>query len=80
PGHYVFGLTGRSPAGATLAPGDYRLRITAFPSGGGKVSRRTLRFMIKPAKKITTTATTVTSKTKTTTTPRKSQSGKAGKR
>jgi hypothetical protein len=78
PGHYVFGLTGRSPAGATLAPGDYRLRITAFPSGGGKVSVRTLRFTIKPAKKTTgTTATTTTSKT--TTTAGKSRTGKVAK-
>lgn len=85
PGHYVFGLTGRSPAGATLAPGDYRLRISAFPSGGGKVSIRSLRFTIKPATKTTgattaTTTMTATTKTKTTTTTRKSQSGKAPKR
>ena len=50
PGHYVFGLTGRNPAGAMLAPGDYRLRITVFPSGGGKASVRSLRFTIEPAK------------------------------
>ncbi len=50
PGHYVFGLTGRSPAGSTLAPGRYRLLISAFPSGGGKASFRTLHFRIKPAK------------------------------
>jgi hypothetical protein len=62
PGHYVFGLTGRSPAGAELAPGPYRLRITAFPSGGGKVSRRTLRFTIKPATKSTTKTKTKTTK------------------
>jgi len=72
PGHYVFGLTGRSPAGATLSPGDYRLRVTAFPSGGGKVSVRTLRFTIKPAPKgtrtTTTTTTTTTGTTATTTT------------
>ncbi|MHB8060077.1 MAG: hypothetical protein ACYDHO_04515, partial [Gaiellaceae bacterium] len=76
PGHYVFGLTGRSPAGATLAPGDYRLRIAVFPSGGGKVSTRSLRFTIKPAKKTTTTATTTT-----TTTTAKKDGGKkrAGK-
>jgi hypothetical protein len=50
PGHYVFGLTGRDPAGSTLSPGDYRLRIVAYPSGGGRRSRRTLRFSIKPEK------------------------------
>jgi len=68
PGHYVFGLTGRSPAGATLAPGDYRLRITVYPSGGGKASTRSLRFKIKPAK-TTATMTTTTPATTTTTTP-----------
>lgn len=75
PGHYVFGLTGRSPAGATLAPGGYRLRVSAFPSGGGKVSVRSLRFTIKPAPKTAQTTTTAA-----TTTTRKSRPGKAGKR
>jgi hypothetical protein len=78
PGHYVFGLTGRSPAGSTLAPGKYRLRITAFPSGGGKASLRTLHFTIKPEK--TGTATTTTTGRKSTTTVRKNRSGKSGKR
>ena len=70
PGRYVFGLTGRSPAGATLAAGGYRLRIAAYPSGGGRVSVRSLRFTIKPAKPTTTktTATTTTTPTTTTTT------------
>jgi hypothetical protein len=58
PGRYVFGLTGRNPAGATLASGDYRLRITVFPSGGGKASVRSLRFTIEPAKKTKTATTT----------------------
>jgi Subtilase family len=58
PGRYVFGLTGRNPAGATLASGDYRLRITVFPSGGGKASVRSLHFTIEPAKKTETTTTT----------------------
>ncbi len=78
PGHYVFGLTGRSPAGATLAPGDYRLRIKAFPSGGGKASIRSLRFTIKPAAKSTQTTTAATT-TKAKTTTRKNRAGKAGK-
>jgi hypothetical protein len=87
PGHYVFGITGRSPAGATLAPGDYRLRIAVFPSGGGKVSTRSLRFKIKPTKKSasTTTLTTAittpskasTAATTTKTTTTKNRSGKA---
>jgi hypothetical protein len=46
PGHYVFGLTGRSPAGVTLAPGTYRLRVVVVPSGGGKRSLRLLPFTI----------------------------------
>ncbi len=81
PGHYVFGLTGRSPAGATLAPGKYRLRITAFPSGGGKASVRTLHFAIKPGKAATATnSITTTTSTKSTTTSRKTRSGKSRKR
>ena len=71
PGRYVFGLTGRNPAGATLAPGDYKLRIAVFPSGGGKASVRSLRFTIEPANKTKTTARTTpfrTTTTKTTTT------------
>jgi hypothetical protein len=51
PGHYVFGLTGRDPAGAALSTGDYTLRIVAFPSGGGRASRRTLKFSIEPETK-----------------------------
>ena len=81
PGHYVFGLTGRSPAGATLAPGKYRLRITAFPSGGGKASVRTLHFTIKPGNAATaTTSVTTTTSTKSTTTSRKTRSVKSRKR
>jgi hypothetical protein len=80
PGHYVFGLTGRSPAGATLSPGKYRLRITVFPSGGGKVSVRSLSFTIKPAKTTTTSTTATTTTTTTTTTATTtSQANKAGK-
>ena len=48
PGHYVFGLTGRSPAGVTLTPGNYRLRVVVVPSGGGKRSLRSLPFTITP--------------------------------
>ena len=46
PGHYVFGLTGRSPAGVTLTPGKYRLRVVVVPSGGGRRSLRLLPFTI----------------------------------
>jgi hypothetical protein len=47
PGRYAFGLTGRTPAGNTLAPGDYRLRVTAVPSLAGPVSRAGVAFTIK---------------------------------
>jgi len=54
PGRYLFGLTGRSPAGAPLEVGSYRLRIVATPSGGGARSVRVLRFAITaPNKKQT---------------------------
>lgn len=39
PGRYVFGLTGRGPRGGILKPGTYRLRLVAFPAGGGASSR-----------------------------------------
>lgn len=50
PGHYVFGLTGMSPAGVALTPGDYRLHIVVVPSGGGRSSLRLLRLTIMPPK------------------------------
>ena len=53
PGHYVFGLTGRSPAGVTLAPGRYKLRIVVVPSGGGTRSLRSLPFTITRSKSST---------------------------
>jgi hypothetical protein len=47
PGRYAFGLTGRTPAGSTLAPGVYHLRVTAIPSLAGPVSRESVQFTIK---------------------------------
>jgi minor extracellular serine protease Vpr len=47
PGRYAFGLTGRTPAGNSLAPGVYRLRVTAIPSLAGPVSRENVHFTIK---------------------------------
>src|SRR5262249_4794713 len=47
PGRYAFGLTGRTPAGNTLAPGRYRLRVTAIPSLAGRASREEVAFTIK---------------------------------
>jgi len=44
PGRYTFGLTGRGPDGQLLSPGDYEIRIRAFPVEPGPPSRRRLRF------------------------------------
>jgi len=46
PGHYAFGLTGRDPAGARLPPGDYRLRLVAFPTLPGRPTRASVDFAI----------------------------------
>jgi hypothetical protein len=47
PGRYAFGLTGRTPAGNELAPGNYKLRVTAVPSLAGPTSREHVAFTIK---------------------------------
>jgi subtilisin family serine protease len=47
PGVYTFAITGHDPGGQALATGDYRLRITAFPAGGGPPTRRSVRFTIQ---------------------------------
>ena len=47
PGTYAFGLTGRDPAGAVLPNGRYRLRIAAYPTGPGPISRRNVAFRIR---------------------------------
>jgi subtilisin family serine protease len=47
PGRYTFGITGRDPGGQLLEEGEYRLRILAFPTGGGLATRRSLRFRIQ---------------------------------
>jgi hypothetical protein len=46
-GRLALGLTGRDPEGDTLAPGRYRLRLTAHPTGRGVASRRVVPFRIK---------------------------------
>lgn len=46
PGHYTFGLTGRDPKGKVLRPGPYRLRLVAWPTGGGWPSVRSVDFRI----------------------------------
>lgn len=47
PGRYAFGVTGRDPEGTELEPGDYRLRLVAFPTGPGRPATKTLQFTIK---------------------------------
>ena len=47
PGRYTFGLTGRGPGGARLAPGRYRLRLVAYPPGDGPPSRQNVQFEIR---------------------------------
>ncbi len=47
PGRYSFGITGRGPNGRRLPPGDYELRITAIPVGGGFPNEEVLPFSIE---------------------------------
>jgi hypothetical protein len=47
PGRYAFGLTGRDPAGTRLDPGEYRVRVVAWPAGGGPASRKVLEFTVE---------------------------------
>jgi subtilisin family serine protease len=46
PGTYAFGITGRGPQGARLAPGGYELRLVAWPTLAGEPSRVRVRFEI----------------------------------
>lgn len=47
PGRYAFGLTGRDPHGKPLPPGDYRVRLVAFPTIRGSVTRRAVDFTVE---------------------------------
>ena len=47
PGRYTFGLTGRGPAGRRLPPGDYQLRLVAYPPEDGPPSRQNVSFAIR---------------------------------
>ena len=47
PGSYQFGITGRSPTGATLSSGRYELRLVAWPTGRGAPSRVRVSFAIQ---------------------------------
>jgi subtilisin family serine protease len=46
PGRYAFALTGFDPGGQALDAGRYRVRVTAYPSGGGLPTRRSVLFEI----------------------------------
>ena len=47
PGRYAFGLTGRGPGGNVLHRGRYRLRVFAWPTGGGAPETRSVGFTIR---------------------------------
>ncbi|MGE5274244.1 MAG: S8 family serine peptidase [Verrucomicrobiota bacterium] len=47
PGRYAIGLTGRGPEGKVLKRGAYRLRVFAWPTGGGAPTVRSIRFRIR---------------------------------
>ena len=50
PGVYSFGITGRGPTSAPLAPGGYQLRLAAWPTlpADAKPSRAVVRFRVLP--------------------------------
>jgi subtilisin family serine protease len=47
PGRYTFGLTGRGPDGQFLPPGNYVLRVIAYPVEQGLPNRRRLPFVLR---------------------------------
>ena len=47
PGRYSFGITGRGVNGRRLPPGEYELRLTATPVGGGDADEETVPFTIR---------------------------------
>ena len=46
PGRYAFGITGRNANGARLRPGEYELRLTATPVGGGPDDEQVVPFEV----------------------------------
>ncbi|HEY7604806.1 MAG TPA: S8 family serine peptidase [Gaiellaceae bacterium] len=46
PGRYAIGLTGHAPGGTALKRGAYRLRVFAWPTGGGRPTVRSVPFRI----------------------------------
>lgn len=47
PGTYAFGVTGRGPRGARLAPGTYTLRVLGRPVGGGEPTSLLVPFRVR---------------------------------
>jgi hypothetical protein len=47
PGRYAFGLTGRGPAGKVLHRGAYVLDVIAYPTNGGRPTRRSVDFFVR---------------------------------
>ncbi|MDH5334086.1 MAG: S8 family serine peptidase [Thermoleophilia bacterium] len=47
PGRYAFGITGRGPRGARLAPAGYELAIVATPVGGGRPEESRVVFRVR---------------------------------
>jgi hypothetical protein len=47
PGRITFGLTGRAPDGQLLPPGDYVLRVLAYPMEAGPPYVRRLPFTLR---------------------------------
>jgi len=47
PGRYVFGLTGRDPAGRPLPPGEYAVQVVGTSVDGGAAARRKARFSLR---------------------------------
>ena len=47
PGSYTFGITGYGPTGETLPAGSYQLRLVAWPTQPGRLSRAIVKFQLK---------------------------------
>ena len=47
PGRYSYGVTGRDPTGSLLPPGDYTLKLIAYPTDRSGTTVRTVPFTIE---------------------------------
>jgi hypothetical protein len=47
PGRYSYGVTGRDPEGRVLPPGDYWIRLVAYPTDSGPAVAHIVPFTIK---------------------------------